>query len=432
MIKKRILFILIIFCFALFKGIAQQKFKIQSLEFEGLKKTKASFLTRIAKVKAGQETDSVVIVTDIERFKRLDGIAFAKYKVEQVGDEGYKVTYVVEENFSIIPGIRTGQANDGSFLYRVSAFEFNGLGRNIILGGFFKREVFNGFGVFLEHPYLFSNKLGLGINYQDDTSQQPIYLDPDAIDTPANYTYTRKGPELTLFYELNFKNRFELGSKLFREEYILIREDPENDGLVNVPEPQLNKALFRASHEYVDIDIQYQNQSGFRNFLDVNYFVGGEAALQTQYIINNTTQYYKLIGSKGNFATQLKLELSNTVNNTAFVPIIIDNQFNNRGVGNTVDRGVSSTTLNTEYRHTLVEKGWFVLQGNLFTDISSLQRPNAQFGDQFSSDTFRVYSGVGVRFIHKYIFNAVLRFDYGINVAGSGANGIVFGIGQFF
>lgn len=427
---KSLIIVFILFCSS-FQSFSQTKFKVERLSFEGLKKTKASFLTRIAKVKAGEESDSLIIKTDVERIKRLDGIAHASYTVKKEGDS-YVVTYKVKENFSIIPGVRTGQANDGSFLYRVSAFEFNGLGRNIIFGGFFKREVFNGFGVFLEHPYLFTNKLGLGINYQDDTSQQPIYLNPNDIENSANYTYTRKGPELTLFYELNFKNRFELGSKVFKEEYILIDDDPENAGLVNVPEPQLNKTLFRASHEYVDIDIQYQNQSGFRNFIDVNYFVGGQGALQTEYIINNTTQYYKLIGSKGNFATQLKLELSNTVSNTAFVPIVIDNQFNNRGVGNTVDRGVSSTTLNTEYRHTLYEKGWFVLQGNLFTDISSLQRPNAKFGDQFSSDAFRVYSGVGVRFIHKYIFNAVLRFDYGINVAGSGANGFVFGIGQFF
>ena len=427
----RTITLIIFFICISFQNFAQTKFKVESLSFEGLKKTKASFLTRIAKVKAGQETDSVVVITDIERIKRLDGIAFASYTVKKNGD-AYDITYTVKENFSIIPGVRTGEANDGSFLYRVSAFEFNGLGRNIIFGGFFKREVFNGFGVFLEHPYLFSNKLGLGINYVDDTSQQPIFFDPNDINNSANYAYTRRGPELTLFYELNFKNRFELGSKVFKEEYTLINDDPENEGFGDVPQPQLNKALFRASHEYVDVDIQYQNQSGFRNFIDVNYFVGGEGALQTEYIINSTTQFYKLIGSKGNFATQLKLQISNTVNSTAFVPITIDNQFNNRGVGNTVDRGISSATLNTEYRHTLLEKGWFVLQGNLFTDISSLQRPDAQFGDQFSSDTFRVYSGVGVRFIHKYIFNAVLRFDYGVNIAGTGANGFVFGIGQFF
>jgi len=327
----------------------------------------------------------------------LDGIAHATYTVKQDGT-AYKITYNIKENFSIIPGARVGEANDGSFSYRVSAFEFNGLGRNIIFGGFFKREVFNGYGVFLEHPYLFTNKLGLGINYIDDTTQQPIYFDPE---NPANYTYTRKGPEIKLFYEYNFKNRFQLGAKIFKEEYKLIQGDPENANFVNVPEPSLDKAFIRASHEYVDIDIEYQNQSGFRNFIDANYFIGGEGALQTEYIINNTTQYFKRINTKGNLATQLQLQFSNPVDDSFFVPLTIDNQLNTRGVGNTEDRGTSTIALNTEYRHTLYEKGWFVIQGNTFVDISGVQRPNEDYGAIFSSETLRINPGVGVRFIHK-------------------------------
>ncbi len=411
---------------------AQSEFLVKSLDFVGLKKTKAHFLSRIAKVKPGFTADSLKVKTDVERIKRLDGIAHADYQIQKEAD-GYKVIYTIKENFSIIPGFRVGEANDGSFAYRISAFEFNGFGRNIIFGGFFNREVFNGFGAFVEHPYLFTNKLGLGLNYTDDTSQQPIYFDLDNPDNPTNYAYTRQGPEATIFYELNFKNRFELGSKIFKEEYSLITGDPDNEGLEGlVPEPNANKAFLRGSHEYVNIDIQYQNQSGFRNFADVTYFIGGEGALKTEYILSNTTQYFKRIGTQGNLATQIQLRYSNPTDNSFFVPITIDNQLNTRGAGNTIDRGTSSTTLNTEYRHTLYEKGWFVVQGNAFTDISSIQRTSTDFIDQFSSDSLRVYSGVGVRLIHKYIFNAVLRFDYGVNINNNGDNGFVFGIGQYF
>jgi len=126
-----------------------------------------------------------------------------------------------------------------------------------------------------------------------------------------------------LFYEHNFNNRFELGSKIFKEEYKLIEGDPENVDFIDSPEPSLNKALIRGSHEYVDIDIEYQNQSGFRNFIDANYFIGGEGALQTEYIINNTTQYFKRLGSNGNLATQLQLQFSNPVDNTFFVPLYL-------------------------------------------------------------------------------------------------------------
>ncbi|GAB1856908.1 hypothetical protein MHTCC0001_17440 [Flavobacteriaceae bacterium MHTCC 0001] len=410
---------------------AQTQFKVESLNFEGLKKTKASFLSRIAKVKPGTTTDSLVVATDIERFKRLDGIAYADYRVEPNGESGYKITYIIEENFSIIPGFRIGQASDDSFSYRFSAFEFNGLGRNITFGGFYKKEVFNGFGVFLEHPYLFTNKLGLGVNYVDDSSQQPIFFNPNNIDDETDFIYTSKGPEVTLFYELNFNNRFEFGVKASAEAYVAIRENLD-DAFINIPEPNIKRTAFRGSYEYVDLDIEYQNVSGFRNLLEGTVFSKSNTLLQTDYIINNTTQYFKRLGDKGNLATQLQLQITNPLENSVFAPLTIDNQLNTRGAGNIVDRGSAIVALNTEYRHTLLEKKWFVIQGNSFVDVSGIQRPNADFGDIFSSKTTRVQSGLGLRFIHKYIFNAVLRLDYGVDITGNGSNGLVFGIGQYF
>jgi len=427
-ILKNLCFLLLGFVYA--NTAAQTKFKVESLNFEGLKKTKASFLTRIAKVKAGQDTDSTVVITDIERFKRLDGVAYADYKVEQVGDAGYKITYTIKENFSIIPGFRAGQAADDSFAYRLSVFEFNGLGRNITFGGFFKKEVFNGFGVFLEHPYLFSNKLGLGVNYIDDSAQQPIFFNPNDTDNSSDFIFNNKGFETIIFYELNFKNRFEFGLRTSEEGFVSLAEDAVVEG--NRPQPNIRRTAFRGSHEYVDLNIEYQNISGFRNLVEATAFNTSNTFIQTDFIIRNTTQFFKRIGHKGNFANQLQIQFSNPLKNSAFAPLIIDNQLNTRGAGNIVDRGSAIIALNSEYRYTLVEKDWFVVQGNGFLDVSGVQRPNTDFNDVFSKSTTRVYSGLGVRFIHKYIFNAVLRFDYGINVSGNGGQGFVFGIGQYF
>jgi len=360
-------------------SINAQKNVVKEINFTGNKKTKAVFLSRIIKVKKGDVLDSLKIQGDIERIKRLDGIAHAEFIVEK--DNGdYKITYDLDENFSIIPGLRIGQANDDSFSFRASVFEFNGLGRNIIAGGFFQREVFNSFGLFIEHPYLFTNKLGLGVNYQDLTTQQPIFSGTGDDEQEINYTNTRRGPEVTLFYEHNFNNRFEFGVKVF----------------------------------------------------DVSYFFGTDDELQTEYIFSNTTQYFKRVGKKGNWANQLQLQFSNPVENSDFVPIVIDNQLNTRGAGNTVDRGTAAFAINTEYRHTFIEKKWFVLQGNAFLDASGVRRQDQDLDDIFSSERFRVNPGVGFRLIHKRIFNAVLRFDYGVNITDNGDSGIVFGIGQYF
>ncbi len=409
---------------------------ITALTFSGNKKTKTSFLERLVKVKPGQNFDKEKIELDIDRLKRLDGIAFAEYKIQQT-TEGYVVNYDLVENFSIIPGLRIGQANDDSFSFRASAFEFNGLGRNITFGGFYQREVFDSFGIFLEHPYLISNKLGLGINYQDLTTQQPIFFPEQQV----NFTHTRKGPEFTLFYEHNFNNRFEVSSKFFKESYQIIEGDPLNEGKQGtVPEPSASKTMLRGQYEYVDVDIEYHQLSGFQNTLEGQYFIGATDDLRTEYILSNTSTYYKRIGNKGNWASRLQINWSNDVEKTesSFVPLVIDNQLNVRGSGNTAARGTASVAFNTEYRHTLIEKDWFVLQSNTFIDVAGVRKPGEDFDTALETDNLKLYPGVGIRLIHKRIFNAVIRIDYGFRALGRLNNeqvqesGLVFGIGQYF
>ncbi len=425
-LKKILPLFLICFSVMLF---SQEK-AISELSFTGNKKTKTRFLHYLTKVKEGESLDEEKIKLDVDRLKRLDGIAHASYTIKAT-DEGYKVAYDLVENFSIIPGLRTGQANDGSFSYRVSVFEFNGFGRNIIYGGFYSREVFDSFGIYLEHPYLITNKLGLGVNYQSLATQQPIYFP----DNQVNYIYTLKGPEFTVFYEKDFNTRFEFGTRIYEEAYQIIEGDPENEGKEGFIEPIADKVSFRGQYEYIDLDIEYHQLKGFQNRFVAEYFTGDIDILQTEFILTNISSYYKRIGKKGNWASRLQLSYSNPIEDSYFAPIVIDNQLNIRGGGNTIARGTSSVAMNTEYRHTLIEKNWFVLQSNAFLDAAGLQAPGEELNTLFNSNHFNVYSGVGVRFVHKRIFNAVIRVDYGFKALGNGAgesSGLVFGIGQYF
>ena len=50
----------------------------------------------------------------------------------------------------------------------------------------------------------------------------------------------------------------------------------------------------------------------------------------------------------------------------------------------------------------------------------------------FDSQNIKVYPGLGLRFIHKKIFNAIFRIDYGIGISQGGTQGLVLGIGQYF
>ena len=145
----------------------------------------------------------------------------------------------------------------------------------------------------------------------------------------------------------------------------------------------------------------------------------------------NDFQYFLKVGQKGNWANRLRLGLA-TNDDSPFAPFSVDNNLNVRGVGNTIDRGTGVIVLNTEYRYTFLDKPWFAIQGNAFIDAGSWRNPGGDLGDFGDDQNLRVYPGIGMRFIHKKIFNATFRVDYGYGITPSATSGLVFGIGQYF
>ncbi|MGB5818892.1 MAG: POTRA domain-containing protein [Saonia sp.] len=404
--------------------------KISEINIVGLKRTKEKFLRRLIKVKPNSTYDSIKITTDIERLKRLPGIASASYSLEEKRDT-YVLTYSVIENFTIIPGLRIATANNGDFAFRVSVFEFNLLGNNQLIGGFYERNVFDSYGFFWEHPFLFSDKLGVGFSYQDQTTQEPVFFEAGTKD----YRFNNRSFEGNLLFSFDFHNEAELGASIIKESYDFIGEDI----IPNTPlSLEANKIGYRAVYRYVDLDIDYQYFDGLISEFTGQYiqFVNGSdqaAVFLNDFLsLRNDFTYYKKIKSRGNWASRLRLAAAIGNEDSAFAPFTLDNQLNIRGVGNTADRGTAAIVLNTEYRHTLYEKNWFVIQGNAFIDAGSWRNPGRDFSELFNGSTARVYPGVGIRFIHKRIFNAVFRLDYGFGVTKDATNGIVFGIGQYF
>ena len=405
--------------------IFAQNSVIENIEFEGLNRTKESFLRRILKTQPNGNADSLQIALDLERLNRLPGIAKASVSQRQLENGNTLLTYTIDENFTIIPGLRISTASNGDFAFRISLFEFNALGANHLIGGYYQNEVFSSYGAFIESRYLFSNKLGLGVNYQNNNTFEPIYFDNE---TETNYQYLNKAFESYLLYEFDFHNRAELGFSIGTDEYTY--EDGPTS--INIPmELNADRVNFRTQYEHINLLIDYQYVSGWRNQTDIQLLTGGNEFITNNLIINNDLEYLTRVGSKGNWASRLRLGYA-TNNDSPFAPFIVDNQQNVRGSGNVVARGTSTATINTEYRHTLLEKGWFVLQSNTFLDVNTQRQVGEGFDSVFDSENIRVYPGIGVRFIHKRIFNAVFRLDYGIGISDNSSSGLVFGIGQYF
>ncbi|WP_394974432.1 POTRA domain-containing protein [uncultured Croceitalea sp.] len=410
--------------------VAAQEGKVLKIEFEGLKKTKEAFLSRLIKTKENEPYDKDKVNLDIERLKRLPGIANASFK-ENTDSDGVTLTYTIEENFTIIPGPRISTASDGSFAYRLSLFEFNFLGNNQLIGGFYEKNVFNSYGAFWEHPFLFSDKIGLGFNYQDITREEPIFFEEGEKD----YRFNSKMLEGKLLFSFDFNNEAELGAVWVKENYRFEGDDPILGTPANL---DADKWFYRTAYRYVDIDIDYQYFDGVQSEFIGQYIhfqngdTAGEEFLNDFLSLRNDVIYYKKLGAKGNWANRLRLAAALGNEDSPFAPFTLDNQLNIRGVGNVVDRGTAAIVLNTEYRHTLYEKGWFVIQSNTFIDAGSWRNPGEGFSQLFNGSSTRLYPGLGIRFIHKRIFNAVFRLDYGFGVGNNATNGLVFGIGQYF
>lgn len=412
----------IVLCICSLQLMAQDM--VSDLKVQGNKKLKTSFVKRLAKVKAGMVLDSMAMEEDIKRLKRLPSVAHAYYQVFHSHENQYNVFYNIEENFTIIPSASIYTSNDDEFAYRLGLYEFNLLGQNITFGGFYQNDIYSSFGVNFRAPYLFSRKAGIALNYQNLTTQEPVFLDEGT----ADYKYNNTSYEILGLYEFNFKHRIEVGVNYFNEQYDYLT------GATNQSVPReldVKKVLYKGIYQYNDINYYYQYLSGFRSTLNFQYVTSTSGDLPEFVIGWNDFSYFKRIGEKGNWASRVRLGLS-TNNDSPFAPFSVDNNLNIRGVGNIIDRGTGAVVVNTEYRHTLIEKGWFVLQGNAFIDAGSWRNPGGEFGDFGDSQNIRVYPGLGLRFIHKSIFNAIFRIDYGVGITENATRGLVFGIGQYF
>ncbi|PKA98877.1 hypothetical protein B0O79_2571 [Flavobacteriaceae bacterium MAR_2009_75] len=401
-----------------------QEGMVTSVEIDGASKSKPSFLKSLLNVKSGMPLDSVLLVEDVTRLIRLPSISHASFKVSSSTIGQYEIVYEVAENFTLIPFANLFSSSNDDFAFRIGLQEFNLLGRNITMGGFYQHDVFNSFGVGLRAPYLFSNKIGLSLSYNNFVTQEPVFFDGNT----ADYRYSNRGVELMGLYEFNFKNRIELGGSLFTENYRYL------SGATSSSVPQnldVDKHLFKLIYNYDAVTYFYQYLTGFRSTLNFQYVGSTDENLPEFLIGFNDFIYFKRIGTKGNWANRLRLGLASNIN-TPFAPFTVDNNLNIRGVGNTIDRGTGAIVLNTEYRHTLIDKNWFVLQGNVFVDGGTWRNPGGGFDDFTHSRNLRVYPGIGLRVMHKRIFNAIFRIDYGYGITKDAARGLVFGIGQYF
>lgn len=419
---------ILIYFFLLFSSVffSQEKI-INEVKIIGAKKIKKAFIHKILLTQKGAVLDSVTLEKDVIQLKRLPAISNADYQVFHSHDNFYNVFITVEENLTIIPDINFWTTTNQQFSYKVGLYDYNFLGQNITFGGFYQNNGFDSYGINFRAPNLFSNKWGLAINHQNWKSEEPLYFE----NKTANYVYNNISFEVLGLYQINFKNQINFGLNIFREKYQYVSggTDPSIPQKLN-----LNKKLFKIIYTYDNLDYFYQYITGFKSVLYAQYVITENNFQNDFYVFWNDFFYYKRLNKNGNWANRLRFGLSSN-QKTPFAPFALDNNVNLRGVGILVDRGTGSFVWNSEYRHTIYDKNWLSIQTNIFTDFGSWRNPGNSLNDFINHKNIRVYSGFGLRFISKKIYNATFRIDYGFRVSknsGESKGGLVFGIGQYF
>ena len=401
-----------------FSSLSQE---IGKISFKGITKTKEAYLRQFLTITEGEALDSARLLATKQRLANLEMFSDVNYEVE-ASERGYDVVFNCQELYTLLPIFSFGGIEE-NFWIQIGASEVNLGGRGNKLTTYYQYYDRSSFAAHLVFDRIKQSNWGINLNFIKWSTLEPLFFENQTLEYQYdNYTFG-----VNAIRHFNFKNRVEFGGAFFTEDYT--KNTPGS--FEGIPERVstkkiLGKAIFVSNH----IDYHFFYLDGWHNQLNIETVqsLDGDPSF---YIVFNDIRKYWRNGPKGNFATRLRLGLS-TNEESPFAPFVLDSYLNIRGVGNRVDRGTGAIILNAEYRHTFVDRRKIAIQGVLFSDSGSWRNPGGNFSDFSNDENFVLFAGGGLRFIHKKIYNAIFRVDYGFNLQEETIHGFVLGIGQYF
>ncbi len=399
---------------------AKSQVLVESVGFEGLNRTKVSYLETFIKTKSGQPLDSVVLTRDAQILTNLEVMASVSFRVENTGNN-VDVIFECKELFTLIPIFNFGTIEENYWVL-LGASDVNFLGKGHKVYGYYQYYDRHSAAIHSTFDWIKGSDWGFNLNFIKWSTLEPLYFDAGEVQyNYDNYTATAEG-----IYHFDFFSKIMFGGGVFKERY-------EAQTLIVPGAPALadkNKTIFKAIWDINKVNSNYFYQAGWANRLTTEavYSLDGDPSF---YIMLNDLRWHKRIGNRGNFASRSRFGIS-TNQKTPFAPFVLDSYMNIRGVGNRVDRGTGSIVVNLEYRHALIELDKYAFQGVAFADMGTWRKPGGQLGDFANLNNQQYFVGLGGRFIHKKIYNAIFRIDYGVNLKRAPSGGLVLGVGQYF
>ena len=391
----------------------------QKVQFEGLKRTKAGYLLKFMQWDKGVPTDSASIANGMQRIRNTRFFNEVESRLE-VKNGDTLVIFKCQEIFTVLP-ILEGGASEGNKWIRLGVEDENGLGKGIRTIAFYQYNDRHSYLLKQVYPLLYK-KWGLNYLVKNWSILEPIYVDKK----PTVYNYINWDAEFLVQYSYDInRHNAEVGIGYMNE----IFELPMGDMSKMQEMESYKRYLVKANHyfNFQDHNTIYVTGWSSKTYLLGSYFLGSKTVFGS---FLNESKYFKMLSAKGNLALRGRVGISSNVN--AFLaPFVLDNYYNIRGIGNRIERGTASITLNAEYRQTVWENHSFAIQLVGFTDAGTIRPSGENLSTMTSSENIKVFTGLGSRFIYKKAYECDLRIDYGVGIHGGG-RGFVLGLGQYF
>lgn len=395
--------------------------EIIDIKFEGLVKTKSDYLEQFLAIAVGDPLDSSALYMTEQRLTNLEMFSDVNFEVQKL-QQGYLVIFHYTELYTLLPIFSFGGIEE-NFWIQVGATEVNLGGRGNKLITYYQYYDRSSFASHLKFDRINQSLWGLNINLIKWSTLEPLFFSNQTVEYEYdNYTI---GSEVIRHF--NFTDRIEIGGAFFTENY----KKFTSGTFEGAPEKvRKNKILGKVTLVSNRVNYHFHYLDGIHNQLNMQTVQSLDDDSPFYIVFNDLKRYWRS-GAKGNLAARLRLGLS-TNEESPFAPFVLDSYLNIRGVGNRVDRGTGAIILNTEYRHTIRDGEKIALQGVLFSDSGSWRNPGGKLSDFTDDENLVLFAGGGFRLIHKKIYNAILRIDYGFNLQEPSINGFVLGIGQYF
>lgn len=393
---------------------------ITEIAFSGITRTQPAYLSTFIQSKVGDKLDSIQLEEDRKILANLEILGNASYLVT-ADTSGCKITFDCIELYSLIPIFNFGGIQDNLW-FLIGGTDVNLLGKGHKTYIYYQYYDRHSIAAHLSLDWLKGSPWGVNVNMIKWSTLEPLFFEGGTV----SYNYDNYTIGLEGIFHFNYFDKITFGAGAFREEYNAVSELVSNSPASAVTNKTIFKLIWNSNHTYSS----YFYLDGFSNTFtsEAVYSLDGDPDF---YIAFNDFRWYRRFSERGNWASRARVGFS-TNQNSPFAPFVLDSYINIRGVGNRVDRGTGSLVINSEYRQSIIDQNRFAIQAVGFVDVGTWRTPGGTLNDFIQQKNVKAFAGVGCRIIHKKIYNAIFRIDYGFDLNKDSKRGFVMGIGQYF